>query len=54
METQRKTNVNFCYGGGGGGVGCGTRWRSCLMHYAISQKVEGSNLDEVIGFFQFT
>jgi hypothetical protein len=32
----------------------GTRWRSWLRYYATSQKVAGSILDEVIGFFKFT
>jgi hypothetical protein len=29
----------------------GTQYRSLLRHYATSQKVAGSNSDEVIGFF---
>jgi hypothetical protein len=29
----------------------GTQWRSWLRHYATGQKVAGSSVDEVIGFF---
>jgi hypothetical protein len=35
-------------------TGEGMQWHSWLKHYATSQKIVGSDPEEVIGYFQFT